>query len=179
MWPLSAIFDLRRLAARTRREHGNDVVCPLLLTSEINERYSLPFLCPTREFFLAKRRVVLRFCDICKSRLNLPFIEESGSFVTPCERCYELVRPNRESRVRILFEDRMKLILCRVMCTSSYPRSVSFAVLEFCAGFAVLVTAAVCQSPIWCLPALEARLFLRYVFSFCGRRGGEAKAEGV
>ena len=34
--------------------------------------------------FLAKRRVVLRFCDICKSRLNLPFIEESGSFVTPC-----------------------------------------------------------------------------------------------
>ena len=42
LWPLSAIFDLRRLAARTRREHGNDVVCPLLLTSEINERSSLP-----------------------------------------------------------------------------------------------------------------------------------------
>ena len=54
LWPMSAIFDLRRLAARTGREHGNDVVCPLLLTSEINERYSLPFLCPTR-FFLQKK----------------------------------------------------------------------------------------------------------------------------
>ena len=44
LWLLSAIFDLRRLAARTGREHGNDVVCPLLLTSEINERYSLAFV---------------------------------------------------------------------------------------------------------------------------------------
>ena len=54
LWPLSAIFDLRRLAARTGREHGNDVVCPLLLTSEINERYGLAFLCPT-PFFLQKK----------------------------------------------------------------------------------------------------------------------------
>ena len=48
LWLLSAIFDLRRLAARTGREHGNDVVCPLLcrvlLTREINERYSLAFV---------------------------------------------------------------------------------------------------------------------------------------
>ena len=98
LWPLSAIFDLRRLAARTRREHGNDVVCPLLLTSEINERYSLPFLCPTREFSRKKRRVVLRFCDICKSRLNLPFIEESGSFVTPCSVLFR--RRERKRRTR-------------------------------------------------------------------------------
>ena len=49
LWPLSAIFDLRRLAARTGREHGNDVVCPLLLTSEINERYSLAFVVSKRD----------------------------------------------------------------------------------------------------------------------------------
>ena len=60
LWPLSAIFDLRRLAARTGREHGNDVVCPLLLTSEINERYSLPFLCPTHTVFLQAQATATR-----------------------------------------------------------------------------------------------------------------------
>ena len=72
LWPLSAIFDLRRLAARTGREHGNDVVCPLLLTSEINKRYSLVFVVSKRDLVKNGARFS-KTCDIRKPRLYLPF----------------------------------------------------------------------------------------------------------
>ena len=72
LWPLSAIFDLRRLAARTGREHGNDVVCPLLLTSEINKRYSLAFVVSKRDLVKNGARFS-KTCDIRKPRLYLPF----------------------------------------------------------------------------------------------------------
>ena len=70
LWPLSAIFDLRRLAARTGREHGNDVVCPLLLTSEINKRYSLAFVVSKRDLVKNGARFS-KTCDIRKPRLYI------------------------------------------------------------------------------------------------------------